>query len=305
MLPDNEFNARINGRIYKVYSTASTRDLRVGDSIDIDGQMDRGVNIRNARISVTRRNSNNDRDRYNGRDRNDNRDRYNDNRRDFNTYIGEVTEVKSDREFGVRIDGRSYDVYADNSSRRVNRGDIVKITGQRVGTNDIREARVTVTRSNDNRYGNDRSGNDNYGTARSYDGVVTRVKNSREFEVRVDGRTYQVTSESELRNLNRGDEVRIYGRSYGNNEIRNANVRITRESYGNSNDNGKRVTLNGVVTRVRSSREFDMIVDRQTYNVQTTSTTRNLGRGDEVRVYGQLFNGNDVRSASATITRNR
>ena len=290
LLPDNEFNARINGRIYKVYSLGSTRDLRVGDAIDIDGQMDRGVNIRNARVSINRRNDNNDRD-------NNNWPNFGDNRRDFNTYTGEVTDVQSDRKFEVRIDGRNYDVTTDSSTRRVNRGDIVRITGRREGNNDIREARLTVTRSNDDRYNN--YGNDR--DARSYDGVVTRVDNSREFEVRIDGRTYRVSSDAALRNLNRGDEVRIYGRRDGNDEIRNADVRVTRQNY----DNGQRVTLKGVVTRVHSDRDFDIVVDRQTYNVRTDSATSNLNRGDEVRVYGQLFDGGDVRSANAYVTRNR
>ena len=262
LLPNNEFNARIDGRIYKVYSTASTRDLRVGDPIEIYGQMDRGVNIRNARITRDRngnrgngrvgderpgytRDRNGDwrydpngkiRDsygtgRYGDRNGDRNGDRYgdrnrDDNRRDFATYTGVVTEVKSSREFRVRAGGREYDVYADGSTRDLDRGDEVRVYGQLYGTNDIRDARVTITRNrdrNDDRFGGDAR------DYRTYTGVVTEVKNSREFRVRANGREYDVYADGSTRGLDRGDEVRVYGRLYGTNDIRNANVRITRD----------------------------------------------------------------------------
>ena len=256
LLPNNEFNARVDGRIYKVYSASSTRDLRVGDSVEINGQMDRGVNIRNARITrLGDRNGN----RGNGRvgderpgytrdrngtwrydpngkirdsygtgrygDRNGDRNR-DDNRRDFATYTGVVTEVKNSREFRVRANGRDYDVYSDGSTRDLDRGDEVRVYGQLYGTNDIRDARVTITRNrdrNDDRFGGDSR------DYRTYTGEVVSIKNSREFRVRANGREYDVYADSSTRGLDRGDEVRIYGRLYGTNDIRNANVRITRD----------------------------------------------------------------------------
>ena len=241
LLPGNEFNARIGGRIYKVYATESTRDLRVGDPIRIYGQLDRDVNIRNARITRNGNGRTNDNRPDYSRDRDgnwrydpngkigDRRPDYNrpdyGNQRDFNTYTGEVTDVKNDREFRVRIGGRDYDVYAGNSTRDVRRGDTVSVYGYRFGDNDIRDARVTVTRD---RYNEDRGTND-YGPYRTYTGIVTDVKNSREFDVRIDGRIYNVYADNSTRDLNRGDEVRIYGRSFGDNDLRNANVRITRD----------------------------------------------------------------------------
>lgn len=166
LLPGNEFNARIDGRIYKIYALESTRDLRVGDPITIYGQMDRGVNIRSARVTVENyRGSGRDNqydyrnpdDNYRDNNRDDNwRDSNRDNnwrpgdtnnQRDFDTYFGEVTDVKNSREFDVRVDGRTYNVYADNSIKRLSRGDTVRIYGKRTGSNDIRGAKVNITRN--------------------------------------------------------------------------------------------------------------------------------------------------------------
>lgn len=144
LLPGNEFNARIDGRIYKIYALESTRDLRVGDPITIYGQMDRGVNIRSARITVEKYR---DSDRNNDyRDNNWRPGDYN-NQRDFDTYVGEVTDVKNSREFNVRVDGRTFIVYADKATKRLSRGDTVRVYGKRVGSNDIREAKVNITRN--------------------------------------------------------------------------------------------------------------------------------------------------------------
>ena len=144
LLPNNEFNARIDGRIYKIYALESTRDLRVGDPITIYGQMDRGVNIRGARVTVENYRDNNWRDT--DRDNNWRPGGY-DNSRDFDNYRGEVTDVRNNREFDVVMDGRTYNVYADNSTKRLSRGDIVRVTGKRTGSNDIREAQVKILRN--------------------------------------------------------------------------------------------------------------------------------------------------------------
>ncbi len=276
LLPGNEFNARVDGRIYKVYATESMRDLRVGDDVSIYGQLENGVNIRNARVTADANNRRDNRGGVSGRDNRDNRggfggifgrddrdsrpdytngrydpngklggagnrgsyrpgdylpdfNRPNNNRRDFNTYVGEVTNIKNSREFDARVNGRTYNVISDNTLRDLRRGDRVSVYGTRSGDNDIRDARVTVTRD---RFNDDRDRSDNrdiYGSFRTYNGIVTDVRSSREFDVRVDGRTYNVTADDATRGLNRGDEVRIYGRNYGANDIRNANVRLTRD----------------------------------------------------------------------------
>jgi hypothetical protein len=64
---------------------------------------------------------------------------------------------------------------------------------------------------------------------RSYSGTVTRVRGSRDFDIRANGRTYNVSTDSRLpRGLDRGDTVRVYGERAGDNNIKNARVSITR-----------------------------------------------------------------------------
>ena len=64
---------------------------------------------------------------------------------------------------------------------------------------------------------------------RTLTGTVTRVQGSNRFDLRADGRTYNVHSSSRLpRGLDRNDVVRVYGMRSGNNDIRNARVTIIR-----------------------------------------------------------------------------
>ena len=173
-----------------------------------------------------------DRDRYD-RDR-DYRDRYDRdprNNRSNATYRGTVINVRSGNSFDLRANGRTYNVYTtSNLPRDLSRGDEVNVYGRPYGDNDIRRATVRVTDNNRNdpRRDDRDDNNGNYGPYRTYNGVVTNVKNSREFDVRIDGRIYNVYSTSSVRDLNKSDEVRVYGRRYGDNDLRNASVRITR-----------------------------------------------------------------------------
>ena len=280
-----------------------------------------------------------DRGRYDN-DR-DYRDRYDrSNTRSNVNYTGTVTNVRSGNSFDLSAGGRTYNVYTASSlPRNLSRGDQVSVSGERYGDNDVRRSNVSVLSDNrndprrDDRYGNnrpdytrDRNGtprydpngklggygngnrNDDYnnrGSLNTYIGTVTNVKNSREFDVRIGGRTYNVYANSSARDINRGDEVRITGNRFGDNDIRDARVILTRGDRNNGNDYGPYRNYNGVVTNVRSSREFDVQVGGRTYNVYTDSTTRDINRGDEVRVYGRGFGVNDIRNARAVITRNR
>lgn len=64
---------------------------------------------------------------------------------------------------------------------------------------------------------------------RSVSGTVSRVHDSRRFDIRADGRTYNVFSDSRLpRDLDRNDIVRVSGRLSNSNDIRNARVSIIR-----------------------------------------------------------------------------
>ena len=71
----------------------------------------------------------------------------------------------------------------------------------------------------------------------TYTGTVTDV-NSDSFDISANGRTYNVYPSSGVpRDLDEGDSVRVYGRPYGDNDIRNANVAVTSSNRTSSNRN--------------------------------------------------------------------
>ena len=64
---------------------------------------------------------------------------------------------------------------------------------------------------------------------RTFTGTVVKVESNSKFELRANGRTYDVYISGRLsRRLDRRDVVRVYGYRHGNNDIRNANVSILR-----------------------------------------------------------------------------
>ena len=64
------------------------------------------------------------------------------------SYTGTVTNVRSDNSFDVRIGGSTYNVYTNyDLPRGLSVGDQVRVNGERVGGNDIRQARVSVLRN--------------------------------------------------------------------------------------------------------------------------------------------------------------
>ena len=174
-----------------------------------------------------------DRDRYD-RDRYDRdgdyRNRYDrDERNNRNNaiYSGTVTNVRSGNSFDLRTNGRTYNVYtASGIPRGLSRGDEVNVYGRPYGDNDIRNATVRVT--DNNRNDPRRDDNNDGNRYRTFSGIVTSVRNSREFDVRIGGTTYNVYANNAPRNLDRDDAVRIYGQRTGDNDIRNANVTVTR-----------------------------------------------------------------------------
>ena len=174
------------------------------------------------------------------------------------------------------------------------------------------------------RYDSDRNNNRSNST---FTGRVTNVRSDSSFDLKANNRTYNVYAVTRLpRRLNENDEVRVYGRLYGNNDIRNANVALINDRnnrnndnrYGNNrnndnrynnrndNNNGERYqTYTGTVTNVRNNREFDVRIGDTTYNVYASSDTRRLSDNDTVRVYGQRVGKNDIRNANVMVTRNR
>ena len=90
------------------------------------------------------------------RDRHDRRDRDNDRRRqpypgwgnEYRSYTGVVTNTRSGDKFDVRIDGKTYNVYlSGRRPRGLDRNDVVRVYGKRVGSNDIRNASVRILRN--------------------------------------------------------------------------------------------------------------------------------------------------------------
>ena len=168
-----------------------------------------------------------------------------------------------------------------------------------------------------NRYDNDRDYRDRYDrdprnnrNNATYTGTVTNVRAGNSFDLSANGRTYNVYTSNLPRDLSRGDQVRVYGRPYGDNDIRNATVRVVDNNNNDPrrddrNDANSYQTFNGVVTNVRNSREFDVRVGNTTYNVYANNAAPRLSNSDTVRIYGQRSGDNDIRNASVSVTRNR
>lgn len=177
-----------------------------------------------------RRDNNN---RYDRNNRNRNNRSYN-NRNRYQTITGVVTQNYRGSQFNLRMsNGRTIRVDANrHAPRDLNNGDQVRVYG-RYTNNVFSASSIAVTRRyrNDHRY-NDRY-NDRYSNRnndyRSYAGVITKINSKRQFDIRVDGKTYNVTlSGNAPRGLDRNDYVRVYGKRSGNNDIKNASVSVLR-----------------------------------------------------------------------------
>ncbi|MEO6907241.1 MAG: hypothetical protein ABI210_05060 [Abditibacteriaceae bacterium] len=148
-------------------------------------------------------------------------------RREIRTFTGIVTRMESHSEshskFKIRVDGREYNVsLSQRAPIHLNRGDRVRVYGYLLGKNDIRDATAIIL---SNRPGNNHPGQ----RYQTFVGVVTKVKSDSEFDMRFEGKTYNVYLNGQVpHRLNRNDRVNVYGYRYGNNDIRNASVRILR-----------------------------------------------------------------------------
>jgi translation initiation factor IF-1 len=238
-LPGREFVLRLeNGQRVQVRSEdREPRRLSSGDRVRVQGyflrtgERDRNntrynesVIFRATDVQIIRNNNNDNRYGYGNNNRygygNDNRYGYgnnggiwggygNNNRR---TLTGVVTDVRSDRRVKVRIDGRDYDVEsARKLSDNVRRGSRVQINGDMRGNN-ITNATVIADNNYNDRYNNrDSDGRTNF----EFNGRVTDVdERDRQLRVRGDnGRDYslRVDDRDELKNVRRGDRVRVRG----------------------------------------------------------------------------------------------
>ena len=277
---DQRFNMVSDGKTYNV--TASSRlprRLEEGDTVRVYGRRSGDNDIVNATVVVTRNTGNNN----NNNNNNNNRD----------TFIGRVTDVQSNQRFDILVNGTTYNVTTSSRlPRDLDKGDNVRVVGRRTGDNDIVNATVTGIQGNN--------------TEGTFIGRVTEIRSSQRFDVLVNGKTYNVTTTSRLpRDLNKGDNVRIYGRRTGDNDI--VEARVTGVADGNSNGNSSSLrTFIGRVTDVESDKRFDMVSGGQTYNVTVSSRlSRRLKRGDMVRVFGARSGDNNITNATVSITNNR
>jgi membrane protein implicated in regulation of membrane protease activity len=78
-------------------------------------------------------------------------------------------------------------------------------------------------------YNRPRVGGQGYGYGQSYTGTVTSLRSANSCDVRINGNTFNVYTDTRLpRGLSVGDQVRINGVQQYNNDIRQATVSILR-----------------------------------------------------------------------------
>ncbi len=97
-----------------------------------------------------RNNDNRNNDNRNDNDRNGgwNKPQYGGNNQAKSGGTGTVVRVRSNQSVDVNIGGKIYNVYATSRlPYGISRGDIVRVAGERYGTNDFRNARVTIIRN--------------------------------------------------------------------------------------------------------------------------------------------------------------
>lgn len=83
-------------------------------------------------------------------------------------------------------------------------------------------------RNNRNNRRNDQW-NNRYNRSQEFYGPVTKIKGNRDFDIRANGRIYNVTTSGRLpNNLRRNDQVRVQGIRSGTNDIVNARVTVVR-----------------------------------------------------------------------------
>ena len=285
---NSRFNIKVGNTEYDVYlSTNAPRRLDRGDVVRVYGRRYGNNDIRNASVAIITNTPGNGSTQWG----------------DFQTFTGRVTSVESNSRFNIEVGNTDYNVYLSTSApRRLDRGDVVRVYGRRYGNNDIRNASVAIIA---NTPGN---GSTQWGDFRTFTGRVTSVESNSRFNIEVGNTDYNVyLSTSAPRRLDKGDTVRVYGRRYGNNDIRNANVSILYNTPGNGSTQwGNFETFTGVVTDVESNSKFSVRIGNTIYNVYPSGRVPGqISRNDRVRIYGRRYGNNDIRNANVAIIRNR
>lgn len=104
-----------------------------------------------------------------------------------------------------------------------------KSRNNRSNRNPRYNSRDNRNNSRNNRNQRYNSRDNRYNRAQVFHGAVTKIKGNRTFDIRVNGKIYNVTTSGSMpRNLRRNDQVRVEGVRYGSNDINNARVTIVR-----------------------------------------------------------------------------
>ena len=223
-------------------------------------------------------------------------------RREYQTLEGVVTvDQENNRRFTLRLNnGRRIQVRtAQSEPVRLSTGDRVRVRGffRRNQANVFRAESVRIIT------------NRNTGNTRTFRGTVVDIETNQRFDIDVNGRIYNVIASTRLpRRLNEGDEVRVYGRRSGDNNIVNATVVIINndgDDDNDNNDNNGYRTYTGRVEDVDSDQRFELDVNGTNYDVLTSSRLpRGLDEGDTVRVYGRRSGDNNITNATVSILDN-
>lgn len=277
-----EFTLRLNNgqRVIVRSDEREPRRLSTGDRVRVVGSYHRNQpSVFHADVVIILNNQDNN--------NNDNR-----------SFRGRVSRVDSDQRFDLVVGNTTYNVITSSRlPRRLNVNDQVRVYGRRTGDNDITGASVVVINNNDD----DDNGNDN--DFRTFTGRVSNIESDQRFDLVIGGTTYNVITSSRFpRDLEEGDQVRVYGRRFGANDISNARVSIINNNDDNENDFR---TFTGRVSNIESDKRFDLVINGKTYNVMTSGRfPRSLNEDDRVRVYGRRSGANDIINATVSILDN-
>lgn len=260
-----------NGRTYIVVSRNEPNRLSRGDTVRVQGRLDRdGRTIFANSINITNDNGNNGNPGQNNGQ--------------FISLGGRVTSDLRGEVFQIAADnGRTYTVVARNEPLRLSRGDIVRLHGRldRDGKT-LYATSVNITR--------DTGGNGGQQNV-DFQGTVVRIQSRNRLDVRGDnGVTYVVSSGNNVPNgISVRDRVRIAGVALNRTEVRATHVQL----ISDQSPQGSWVNIIGYIENVTYNNGFVTMrlrSDSQIYSVRYRSTER-FRIGERVRVAGSLHNG--------------
>lgn len=279
---DRQFDIKSNGKTYNVYlDSDAPRGLSVEDEVRVYGFRFGDNDIRNASVQITQ-----------GR------------RSSKDEFDGQMVNWRDDSSFDIRVNGKVYNVYMNHRApRRLANGDTIRVRGTRYGDNDIRDAEVTSINGDNIGWGGGNWGGGGHhddGPLIDVRGKMVNWRDARTFDIKVDGKTYNVYLDRDApRRLGVGDDVRVRGFRYGDNDIRNATVYVNGDDHDHGPGRPGQDNFEGTVTAIRGRRELDIRIDNKTYNVYLdVDIPSNTRTGDRIVIQGTRTGNNDIRNAT-------